>query len=791
MYTKSGLRSCLLALLTTVFLTACAELIQPPSATPSAESQLIPATLGASTVLTPTPLSADQLFEQALQQREIGEYDAAAEAFFAFGQAYPEHAHASEAVFYLAESFFLRRQYVSAISALEQYIARAQADDPLLPRAVFLLARSAAAAGEHQPALAAFQQYRSFDTPISPYAQLLEASSLVALHRFDQAAQTYAEAAAQAMVRTEQALAFEQAATLARDHGRPAEAQQLYAEVLSRAEVPSYRAKILFEASIAATQAGNFQQQQAFLNEIMTRSPETEHGLLALDQQLKDSMPVTPTLAARIYVLHKRWDDALSQYDAALAVSSGEEQLEVRRQRALVLRTSTVPDYATALAELAAIGAASPNSNVGLQAQLDWIQTLGQSGDSMGAISAYREYAAAYPNDQRAPEALYRAGLLLERQGAWTEAAQQHYALAKSFPQSNLAADAFERAGILFMRYEQPEQALAAFQQLSKSSNSAYAARASYWLGQLAQEAGDAQTGRAMFEQTMRLAPDSYESARASEQLNIQAPGTHALGAPIEAADWVEFDQWLASWVAPMTTTLHLAQDAGVLRALMLEELWMHAEAKAEWNEQLRLWRNQPQALAQLARLAHEHGLTDIALLAALGLESLSTQPLPEAMLLLLHPTPYAELVQGEAAHYGVDPRLMYALFRQESAFDAQATSWVGARGLAQVMPETGAGLAQGLGVAPFSSDDLYRPSISVRFGTSYLAQQLRTLDGSVQGALSAYNGGLGNTYRWEEQAPLSDPDMFVEQIDFPETRNYVRRVYGFYGAYQRLYARP
>ncbi len=66
-------------------------------------------------------------------------------------------------------------------------------------------------------------------------------------------------------------------------------------------------------------------------------------------------------------------------------------------------------DFDGALAALAAISAESPNGEPGRQAQLDWIQTRGQNGDSQGALDAYREFAAAYPDDPRAPEALARA----------------------------------------------------------------------------------------------------------------------------------------------------------------------------------------------------------------------------------------------------------------------------------------------------------------------------------------------------------------------------------------------
>jgi soluble lytic murein transglycosylase len=61
-------------------------------------------------------------------------------------------------------------------------------------------------------------------------------------------------------------------------------------------------------------------------------------------------------------------------------------------------------------------------------------------------------------------------------------------------------------------------------------------------------------------------------------------------------------------------------------------------------------------------------------------------------------------------------------------------------------------------------------------------------MTGSVHGALAAYNGGLGNAQRWAGGSVVADPDLFTETIDYPETRGYVRAVYGFWGAYKELY---
>jgi len=58
-----------------------------------------------------------------------------------------------------------------------------------------------------------------------------------------------------------------------------------------------------------------------------------------------------------------------------------------------------------------------------------------------------------------------------------------------------------------------------------------------------------------------------------------------------------------------------------------------------------------------------------------------------------------------------------------------------------------------------------------------------------VQAGLAAYNGGYSNAQRWAGGTHVADEDQFTEIIDFAETREYVKKVYGYYGAYRHLYA--
>jgi soluble lytic murein transglycosylase len=126
---------------------------------------------------------------------------------------------------------------------------------------------------------------------------------------------------------------------------------------------------------------------------------------------------------------------------------------------------------------------------------------------------------------------------------------------------------------------------------------------------------------------------------------------------------------------------------------------------------------------------------------------------------------------------------------RQESSFDADARSWVGARGLSQIMPSTGAWLAPGAGVRSFSPELLSVPEINLRMGAHFLRDQLRRYRGARDLALAAYNAGPGRADRWKRELGYGgDPDTFRDRIPFAETREYVKVVIRNAEVYRRLY---
>ncbi|MBC7104775.1 MAG: lytic transglycosylase domain-containing protein, partial [Firmicutes bacterium] len=138
----------------------------------------------------------------------------------------------------------------------------------------------------------------------------------------------------------------------------------------------------------------------------------------------------------------------------------------------------------------------------------------------------------------------------------------------------------------------------------------------------------------------------------------------------------------------------------------------------------------------------------------------------------------------------GLDPYLVAAVVKVESNFEPQARSPRGAAGLMQLMPETGAWAARQLGETEFDPSALFDPELNVRLGTRYLAALWREFGGDTVLVLAAYNAGSGRVKEWLARAEWTGEGRTVDQIPFPETRHFVRKVLWYHEVYRYLYGR-
>ncbi|TVQ95558.1 MAG: hypothetical protein EA398_17415 [Deltaproteobacteria bacterium] len=152
------------------------------------------------------------------------------------------------------------------------------------------------------------------------------------------------------------------------------------------------------------------------------------------------------------------------------------------------------------------------------------------------------------------------------------------------------------------------------------------------------------------------------------------------------------------------------------------------------------------------------------------------------------YPRPWWDEVQDAARERGLDPHLIYAIMREESGFRAQVESWANALGLLQLMLPTANDMARLTGRGSVTRQQLLDPAINIELGTMFMRTLADRYDDHPGLVIAGYNGGTGNVGNWLRERGDMDFDLWVEEIPFGQTRNYVKRVSMTYWVYRWLY---
>jgi soluble lytic murein transglycosylase-like protein len=147
----------------------------------------------------------------------------------------------------------------------------------------------------------------------------------------------------------------------------------------------------------------------------------------------------------------------------------------------------------------------------------------------------------------------------------------------------------------------------------------------------------------------------------------------------------------------------------------------------------------------------------------------------------------YDDIIEKYSTRFDVPKELVLSVIKRESVFDVRAHSFANAYGLMQIIPATGRGLARQLKKEWNGPQQLFDAENNIEFGTYYLSQLLKQYDNRLELVFSAYNAGPHRVKKWLKLAGSDEQDVYIENIEFKETRNYVRIVLKNYWAYQLL----
>jgi soluble lytic murein transglycosylase len=153
-------------------------------------------------------------------------------------------------------------------------------------------------------------------------------------------------------------------------------------------------------------------------------------------------------------------------------------------------------------------------------------------------------------------------------------------------------------------------------------------------------------------------------------------------------------------------------------------------------------------------------------------------------------PLRHEDIIRQQAEAKNLDPSLIAGVIYVESRFRDQ-TSRAGAKGLMQILPSTADYIAGKSGGTRFEQGDLATPQINIAYGSWYLRYLLQHYHGNELLALAAYNAGEGKVDEWYREASARGEDFeAATHIPFPETRNYVEKVFDARERYRHEYRR-
>jgi soluble lytic murein transglycosylase len=423
----------------------------------------------------------------------------------------------------------------------------------------------------------------------------------------------------------------------------------------------------------------------------------------------------------------------------------------------------------------------------------------------------------------RQAEALHFYAMAVRDLGDRDESVRVVRRIVDEFPAEPWAEEALNALGGYYVVKDEDDLADAVFRELcEKYPRSRYSERAAWKVGWRAYRAGNYADATRYFEQGAADFPRSdyrpawlYWSARAHENLNEADVARERY--LLEIADYrnsyygrlAERHLGAATPVARAASsatvnrqdaalTPSLPPNATIVRALLSVQLYDEAinelrYAQKNWGDSSPVMATIAWAQRQQAR--SEAGSRRFQLLrgAINGMRraypqflAANGENIPRELVTVIFPIAYWDLIRRYAAERELDPYFVAALVVQESTFVADIRSKANAVGLMQLMPATARAYATKLSLR-------YTPQLSteaeanIRMGTAYLADKIREF-GDLHLALASYNAGERAVRRWINERPGLERDEFIDDIPYPETQNYVKRVLGMADDYRRLY---
>ncbi len=409
-------------------------------------------------------------------------------------------------------------------------------------------------------------------------------------------------------------------------------------------------------------------------------------------------------------------------------------------------------------------GEDAPNACIYLARDL---AALGRVEEAMEWLEFYEN---TWPRHGRISNLPWYRGSLLAENGFWERSIPYFAETVSRYPSNTTVDDAQFYGCLALMKTGRTAEAIEAFGNFnSRWTQSVYRPSSRYWYGVLKLESGD-DSGRGVLDRLISGKPESLPAAFARDYLGLPEWKPVFVEEPLGA--------WMARNGKPEAQPTRNAIDG----VLLLEagcrkwalDLFRLAETEAGGAYRL--------APFYLANDVWERGPS-----AAWQIWSLEGENRPLDLWRLRYPAAWSDEVVVTSDRFSMDPKLLWSIMKQESAFQPSCFSTAGARGLIQMIPSTSEYVAMENGWEHlYSPDILYDPATSIRYGTACISSYGEDCGWDIPGTLAGYNGGPHNALRWG-WGTVSREEFF-SRITYNETKKYVEIVSHNYNIYKEIW---
>lgn len=566
---------------------------------------------------------------------------------------------------------------------------------------------------------------------------------------------------------------------------------------------------------LASCQEINGKKKEAFKNykEIWLKYPLSEYSEPSWDNlsRLADEDPLIEQFVPGANQIYSRGEIFFGAYQYHSAMNEYNKLLQEDYINALSLELHSrtlfktgmchyrLRDYAQARIYLIQSYEKAPSGSVADDSLYYAGMALTNLNMTDDAISYYQRLVNLFPSSNFSDDALYRTGRIYSLRGDFTNAAVYFKRVPSEYPSGDKLSDALWELGLIQYRAGDYSSAKKTFSGYASSySGTSLEEKGLFWQAKSCHKLGENSSAMDLYRKITNLSSYSYYTFAAAEMLeNMNSPveinrvNNNLNPENPEVADIIPdvysiLEEESYDSIREDGTIGHVSKAIEFLKLGFPNSASLEIEAgTAEIEEN-------PSKILEIATLYLKSGnYTNSINMIGKNLRKLKSEldgAYIDYLYYLYYPYGYREEVESYSDSYNIDPCFTLAVIRQESNFMPDVVSYAGARGLMQIMPGTGEGIARQIGISDYNVDMLTDPDINIKMGTFYLRQQLDNFSQNKIYCAGAYNGGPGRMSGWISDRGDMDTDEFIESIPYEQTREYVKKVMGNYYFYRMLY---